>query len=131
MTWTTASPKNGSFRSDGETSKGTPFVSCIFVLDDGEELWWRGYLSEKAVDRTKKQLTKLGWQGEPMGEWQLSSDPCRVLIEEREWEGSTYRNISMIATNALGNGDASRANALLGVTAQPDPTGLGEDDIQF
>jgi len=129
--WTTATPKGDSFRADGETSKGTPFVSCIFVLEDGEELWWRGYLSLKAIDRTKKQLTKLGWQGEPMGEWRLSEDPCRVLIEEREFEGTTYKNVAMIATSSSGSGNTSKADQLLGVTRQPDPSGLGDDDIQF
>jgi len=132
--WTTATPKKDTFRGDGETSKGTPFVSCIFVLEGGEELEWRGYLSERAIERTKEQLVKLGWQGEPMGEWAVAADEVSVTIDERsgsgEWEGRTFRNIGWIKTSRAGSGSTAKADQLLGA-APGSKKDDDDDDIQF
>ena len=134
MTWTNATPSGRPY--GGQTSKGSAFVALPMTLESGEELWWRGYLTPAAIERTKRQLAVLGWTGEKVEEWQPLEKSFRVVVEEDTWEGETRRKIAMIADNKPKTPRANDAvNALLGAgpskpepKTQPQPE---DDDIPF
>ena len=131
--WTNATPSGRPY--GGQTSKGSAFVALPMTLESGEELWWRGYLTPAAIERTKRQLTTLGWSGEKVEEWQPLEKSFRVVIEEDEWQGETRRKIAMIADNKPKTPRANDAvNALLGAgntPAKPKPAPVDTDDIPF
>lgn len=77
-----------------ETKSGTPFIRipCIVTEpgdQEGKEIVWRGYLSEKAKPRTVEALIKaFDWDGN----WDdLNFDGIQVLIvtEAEEYNGET------------------------------------------
>lgn len=98
-----------------ETKNGTPFIRipCI-VTDptaedqDGREIVWRGYLSEKAKPRTVETLIKaFDWNGD----WDdLNFEGIDVIIvtDEEEWNGETRVKAKWL--NRLSN-KASEAKA--------------------
>jgi len=136
-----------------ETKSGTPFIRipCIVTepaLDqDGKEIVWRGYLSEKAKPRTVEALTKaFDWNGD----WDdLNFEGIDVIIvaEEEEWNGETrvkakwLNRLSNKAAEAKAAEIAARLKAEDGVTpapakqdkapAKPADQELEDDDIPF
>ena len=132
--WTNATPSGRPY--GGQTSKGSTFVALPMTLESGEELWWRGYLTPAAIERTKRQLAVLGWNGEKVEEWQPLEKSFRVVVEEDTWEGQTRRKIAMIADSKPKMPRANDAvNALLAAgpskpqpKANPQPE---DDDIPF
>ena len=135
MSWTNATPSGRPY--GGQTSKGSAFVALPMTLESGEELWWRGYPTPAAIERTKRQLAALGWAGEKVEDWQPLEKAFRVVVEEDEWEGQTRRKIAMIADSKPKTPRANDAvNALLGASAapaKPQPTAapVDTDDIPF
>lgn len=70
---------------------GTPKV-WICVQTDHGEVYWDGWLTEKAVDRTEKTLQELGWVSD--GTWNvetLAGTQVRVLVQHEEQTGYETR----------------------------------------
>lgn len=81
----------------GESSKkGTPFIECMFKIIGGEneggEVKWTSYLSEKAAERTIEALQTCGWKGENLGEFAdgelhgLDANEVEIVVELEEYE---------------------------------------------
>ena len=134
--WTSAQPSGKPYT--GQTSRGSYFVSLPMTTEEGEELWWRGYLTPAAIERTKNQLATLGWQSEQrIEDWQPAEDSVRVLVEEEEWQDQKRRKIAIIANNkSKAKREDDMANALLSGSSLPatktvDPPTASDDEIPF
>jgi hypothetical protein len=77
----------------GTTKKGTEHIVCIFDVVggdcDGEQVYWYGYFSEKAAERTIESLRHMGWKGDDLSEITLEEIQGEVQIVV---ETNTYRD---------------------------------------
>lgn len=105
-------PFNGWFGESGE--KNTPFIRLnLRVIEDGEaegdELEWQGWLSEKALARTCKNLAEVfGWDGDlealagQLKTGPFVGKPCSVVTEFEEYNGKKRIKIKWL--NSAGGG---------------------------
>lgn len=88
--------------------KGTPFIRILCKDEDGENCNWTGWLTSKNAENVKDMLAHFNLNGK-IEEVIESSDEDRpsffsvpseeVLIEEKEYDGKTYRSIQGLASD--------------------------------
>lgn len=112
-------PTHGWFGEAGENN--TPFLRLnLIVTDDsdceGEQITFQGWLTDKALDRTIKNLAEVfGWDGDLEVLAKLTSTgpfvdlPCQIVTEEEEYNGKMAVKIKWL--NPTGGG---------GKTMEPD-----------
>jgi len=75
----------------GITSQGTEHIAVLLQLEDGRQITWYGYFTEKTMERTLDSLEYMGWDGEditnPVG---LDRNTVFVVVEHKEHDGKTY-----------------------------------------
>lgn len=142
--------------SCGHTNGGTPFVRVLFALVDpqypGGEIEWKGWLSEKALPHTIKNLLALGYEDstvDPLADNAPELVPAEVDIslDHEEFKGQTYEKVKWI-NKAGGKATAGKlgldlraafaaARKEAGVNGkpvqprQPEPAQVAEEDVPF
>lgn len=117
-------PSNGWFGEAG--SNNTPFLRIPLIVTqegpcDGEQLTYQGWLTDKSVERTVKNLSEVfGWDGDLETLARMSNTgpfvgkSCEIVTEEDEHNGKTRVVIKWL--NAPGQGgkimDGERALTL-------------------
>jgi len=84
------------------TSQGKEYVSADFPVDvDGDEqlVEWRGWLTEKAMDRTIESLRLMGWWGDDL--YRLKDEGAlrnevTIDIRQEEFNGKTTARVAFI-----------------------------------
>lgn len=118
-------PGNGYFGEDGPNA--TPFIRVpAFCIDDGDqdgkEAVWRGYLTEKAMDRTIEALAKAfpEWDGDlaslENGSFSFEGLECEFVIESETWEGKQRLKVKWLNSIHGGGGkkmDESKIKSLV------------------
>lgn len=84
------------------TNSGTDFISADFEIVDMDEnkfkVEWRGWLTEKTMERTLKSLRLMGWDGDDIYEDLSSAKRNKVQIDVRheEYKGKTTARVAFI-----------------------------------
>lgn len=90
-------PSNGWFGEAGENN--TPFLRIPLEVTEegeaqGEQITFQGWLSDKSVERTVKNLAEVfGWNGDLVALAKMTNTgpfvgkPCRIVTEEDEYNG--------------------------------------------
>lgn len=79
------------FKTD-PSSGGTPRVSVEFSVTEGPEagstIWWDGWLTDKAQERTCESLMHCGWTGADFETLPgLGTQDVELVCEEEEYQG--------------------------------------------
>ncbi len=79
------------------TSKGTYFVGVPFTAEE-ERIIWRGWLSEKTMERTLKSLKLMGWTGtDPFTDLRgIGSRDVQIVIRHEEYEGKVRAAVAFV-----------------------------------
>lgn len=88
--------KTGTFKAKAKrfsadpSGNGTPRVSVEFEVTDGPErgqsIWWDGWLTDKAQERTCESLVHAGWTGADFETLPgLGTKDVDLVVEEEEW----------------------------------------------
>jgi len=78
------------------SQKGTPYVELYFKIlegpNQGGEVRWQGYFSEKTATRTVEALQNCGWEGDDIGEFSdgglhgLDTNEVSVVVELEQYQ---------------------------------------------
>src|SRR3954468_14263609 len=87
-----------SFVEWGETKAGEPKISMRFKLSTGETIYWYGYFSENARDRTVKALRLVGFVGDSLADAsnQRLNQPVQLVIKHEEYNGKTSAKVQYV-----------------------------------
>lgn len=83
----------------GVTGTGKEQIAVLFQLEDGSQITWYGYFTEKTTERTLDSLEYMGWDGvdisNPVG---LDRNEVRVVIDHEvsEQDGKTYARVKWV-----------------------------------
>lgn len=83
----------------GVTGTGKEQIAVLFQLEDGSQITWYGYFTEKTTERTLDSLEYMGWDGvdisDPVG---LDRNEVRVVIDHEvsEQDGKTYARVKWV-----------------------------------
>lgn len=118
-------PSGGWFGEQGDNR--TPFIRLPLIVTDrdseqhGRTITCRAWLSDKAVERTTKNLVEVfGWDGNmgPLarGEDVFTDKPCRIVVEMEDGrDGKKYATVKWL--NSVGGGgkpmEAARVESLV------------------
>lgn len=108
-------PGNGWFGEAGDNQ--TPFIRIpCFVIEDGDqdgnEIVYQGWLSDKAFDRTIETLVKAfpDWDGDlealQAGEFTFEGLECQIVAESEQYEGKSRVKAKWL--NPAGGGEAKQ-----------------------
>ena len=84
----------------GESSTGKPYIEIEFTTESGS-IYWKGFLTEAALDRTTQTLVKaFKWNGDveaiAAGRNQFDKQSAQIVVEEREYDGKTFFEVKYI-----------------------------------
>lgn len=86
----------------GTASNGTEQVGVQFVLlegpDEGKNITWYGFFTEKTVDRTIESLRLCGWQGDDLSDLTGidANDVYLVIAHEENQKGETIARVQWV-----------------------------------
>lgn len=89
----------------GESAaKSTPYIELYFKIIGGEneggEVRWTSYFTDKAASRTIEALQIAGWQGDDVGEFAdgklhgLDQNDVEIVVELEEYEKDDERKVA-------------------------------------
>jgi len=84
----------------GESSNGKPYIQIEFTTDSGS-IYWKGFLTEAALERTSQTLVKaFKWNGDvdaiASGRNPFEGQSAQIVVEEREYDGKTFFEVKYI-----------------------------------
>lgn len=86
-----------------KTKNGDPQIAVAFELDDGRNMTWFGYFTEKTKERTVKSLRYCGWTCDDIDVLTgLGSEEVELVVEAEEYGGVTRDKIQWV--NRIGGG---------------------------
>lgn len=109
----------------------TPCVAVEFQNEEGESCTWYGYLTDKAAERTIRDLRKMGWNGDDISELSAGMLPNSIEIDvyEEEYEGTMREKVriaGMAAKPIEQSGAKALAAKLKGLCKTVPKAGTGE-----
>lgn len=93
--------KDGAYLTIAKS--GTEGVYVPLDLGEAGRIVWRGWLSEKCMERTFKTLRDLGWKTDSLEDLEgIGDTEVDVVVDDEEYDGKTHSVVRWI--NALGAG---------------------------
>lgn len=91
----------------GYTKGGKEQVAVLFEFIDGpnegKQITWYGYFTDKTVDRTLESLMHAGWDGKNLAALSgIGESECLLVLESDTYEGKTRVRVNWI--NKIGTG---------------------------
>jgi hypothetical protein len=89
----------------GEFETGTKYVGVSFeVLDEDapdDEVPWKGWLTDKTLERTVESLRTMGWKGEDLteiadGAGGLDANEVSLVVQDEEYNGKWYPRVQWV-----------------------------------
>ncbi len=88
----------------GKSDQVSVRVQLLEGKDAGQVIVWRGFMSDKAIERTLEALENMGWDGE--SDDSVKSGTTFVsVVQHEEYEGQTRARIAFINDPAGGGGN--------------------------
>lgn len=124
------------------TGSGKEFVSADFPVEvDGEEqtVEWRGWLTEKTMERTIESLRLMGWYGDDL--YKLKEDGAlrnevQITIRHEEFKGKTSARVAFVNAKPDNPEEAEKkklelARKFKSAAQKTKPATPPDDDIGF
>lgn len=97
------------------SSKNTKTEEMLvkFSLEDGSYVYWDGWLTGRAWQRTVEALKACGWDGVSIEEMEgMGTKEVELVLEEEEYEGTVRTKVKWV--NAIGGGQMRVARPMEG-----------------
>jgi hypothetical protein len=98
------SPITWQQSTTGKSDQVSVRVQLLEGTDSGQVIVWRGFLSDKAIERTLEALENMGWDGE-RDDSVTSGSTFVSVVQHEEYEGKTRARIAFINDPAGGGGN--------------------------
>jgi hypothetical protein len=98
-----------------ESRNGTPEVVVTFGLlgVKDQEIVWRAYMSDAAIEKSVATLKMMGWDGDLETLKGIDSNTVRLTIDEEEYDGKTQLRVQWVNEDAPFKAlDGDKAKAL-------------------